>query len=209
MGGVWKERLIDKLEKLESTRESVEVTSQWCIFYRNEAQAIVERWSRDFEKASEDKKIPLLYLANDILLNSVERNGCELFVNEFWRALPIYLRDINQNGGQVIIEVVSKLVGIWEDRNVFKLGHHNLRKHLLGENPPSSSDEGFDPTTPRKRKLEVRFEGGGTAERILTAYQAAEEEHIEEDMILKTCESSMKRLKEIENDVQNTCETGM
>lgn len=24
MGGVWKERLIDKLEKLESTRESVE-----------------------------------------------------------------------------------------------------------------------------------------------------------------------------------------
>lgn len=86
------------------------VTSQWCIFYRNEAQAIVETWCRDFEKASEDKKIPLLYLANDILLNSVERNGCELFVNEFWRALPIYLVDIYQNGGQVIIEVVSKLV---------------------------------------------------------------------------------------------------
>jgi hypothetical protein len=70
----------------------------------------VETWCKEFENAGEDNQISLLYLANGILLKSMNMKGCDAFVEEFWQVLPIYIQDIYQNGGQFRMEVASQLV---------------------------------------------------------------------------------------------------
>lgn len=54
------------------------------------------------------QKVPLLYLANDILQNS-KRKGNE-FVTEFWKILPGALKDVYENGDDRGKNVVSRLV---------------------------------------------------------------------------------------------------
>jgi hypothetical protein len=70
----------------------------------------VETWCKEFENAGEESQISLLYLASDILINSMDKKGCDGFVDGFWQVLPVYLQDIYQNGEQVRMEVASKLV---------------------------------------------------------------------------------------------------
>lgn len=53
-------------------------------------------------------KVPLLYLANDILQNS-KRKGNE-FVTEFWKVLPSALKDVVEKGDDHGKNVISRLV---------------------------------------------------------------------------------------------------
>lgn len=54
------------------------------------------------------QKVPLLYLANDILQNS-KRKGNE-FVSEFWKVLPAALKEVVEKGDDRGKNVVSRLV---------------------------------------------------------------------------------------------------
>lgn len=54
------------------------------------------------------QKVPLMYLANDILQNS-KRQGNE-FVQEFWNVLPKAVKDIVSQGDDYGKSVVSRLV---------------------------------------------------------------------------------------------------
>ena len=69
---------------------------------------IVTTWEKQFHSTEMDQKVPLLYLANDILQNS-KRQGNE-FVQEFWNVLPKALKDIvsqgDDNGKSAVARVV-------------------------------------------------------------------------------------------------------
>ena len=54
------------------------------------------------------QKVPLLYLANDILQNS-KRKGNE-FVSEFWKVLPSALKDVLDHADNHGKNVISRLV---------------------------------------------------------------------------------------------------
>jgi hypothetical protein len=81
--------------------------SQWCIFHRKRARRVVDMWKKQFNIATNDKKISYLYLSNDILQNS-KRKGGE-YVNEFWRVLPKSLKYLYENGEEGK-KVVTRLV---------------------------------------------------------------------------------------------------
>ena len=70
------------------------------------------------------KKVPLLYLANDILQNS-KRKGNE-FVAEFWKVLPAALKNVVEKGDDRDKNVVSRLVSFYfvgaADSNI--MTHH-------------------------------------------------------------------------------------
>lgn len=61
------------------------------------------------------QRVPLLYLANDILQNS-KRKGNE-FVNEFWKVLPEALKDVieknDEQGKRVVSRLVSPFFSFW------------------------------------------------------------------------------------------------
>lgn len=82
--------------------------SHWCIFHRSKAELVVATWDKQFHSSQLVQKVPLLYLANDILQNS-KRKGTE-FVTEFWKVLPAALKDVVENGDDSGKNVVSRLV---------------------------------------------------------------------------------------------------
>lgn len=53
-------------------------------------------WEAEFARASMQKKMAMLYLANDILQNS-RKKGPE-FVNEYYRTLPRALQHMLKHG---------------------------------------------------------------------------------------------------------------
>lgn len=66
-------------------------------------------WEKQFHSTEMAQKVPLLYLANDILQNS-KRQGNE-FVDEFWNVLPKAVKDIAVSQGDDRGKgVVSRLV---------------------------------------------------------------------------------------------------
>lgn len=82
--------------------------SHWCIFHRSKAELVVATWDKQFHSSQMVQKVPLLYLANDILQNS-KRKGNE-FVTEFWKVLPSALKDVLEKGDEPGKNVVSRLV---------------------------------------------------------------------------------------------------
>jgi hypothetical protein len=62
---------LDKLDKLNSTQQSIEQTSAWCLFHRGDARKLADVWETFFSKADQPKRLAMVYLANDIV-----QNGC-------------------------------------------------------------------------------------------------------------------------------------
>ncbi|GKB84435.1 regulation of nuclear pre-mRNA domain-containing protein 1B [Tanacetum coccineum] len=81
--------------------------SHWCIFHRSKAEVVVTTWEKQFHSSEVAQKVPLLYLANDILQNS-KRKGNE-FVSEFWKVLPGALKVLIDKGDDHGKNVVSRL----------------------------------------------------------------------------------------------------
>lgn len=69
---------------------------------------MVATWDKQFRSSDMAQKVPLLYLANDILQNS-KRKGNE-FVTEFWKVLPSALKEVESKGDDRGKNVVSRLV---------------------------------------------------------------------------------------------------
>ncbi|KQJ89527.1 UPF0400 protein C337.03 isoform X1 [Brachypodium distachyon] len=216
-GGVFSEKgLAEKLSKLNSSAASIQTLSHWCVFHRKRARRVVDTWEKQFNSATKDKKVSFLYLSNDILQNS-KRKGGE-FVNEFWRVLPGSLKDVYDNGGAHGKKVVTRLIGIWDERKVFGTRIEGLKVEILGENPPTldnndnpspnpSSDSkavGKDSSTTVK-KLAV----GGMPEKIVIAYESVVDQHFDEDTALNKCTTVVSVLEKMEKDVDSACTHGI
>ncbi|KAK4381976.1 Regulation of nuclear pre-domain-containing protein 1A [Sesamum angolense] len=99
--------LTEKLSKLNSSQQSIESLSRWCISHRKKAKQVVETWEKVFRSAQREQGVSLLYLSNDILQNS-RRKGSE-FVNEFWKVLPAALKGVYDSGDENCKKVASRL----------------------------------------------------------------------------------------------------
>ncbi|KAF3535934.1 hypothetical protein F2Q69_00018639 [Brassica cretica] len=206
------EILIDKLAKLNSTQQSIETLSHWCIFNRVKSELIVTTWEKQFHSTEMAQKVPLLYLANDILQNS-KRQGNE-FVQEFWNVLPKAVKDIVSQGDDRGKGVVSRLVKIWEDRKVFGSRSKNLRDVMLGEDCPLPLDvskkrpRGSKSSKRDSKSSRTKVSSGGVAEKISSAYHLVVAENSNEEAEMSKCKSAVKRIRKMEKDVEEACSTG-
>ncbi|KAG8373329.1 hypothetical protein BUALT_Bualt11G0012900 [Buddleja alternifolia] len=206
MNSVFSEQILaDKLSKLNSTQQCIETLSHWCIFHRSKAEQVVATWDKQFHSSEMVKKVPLLYLANDILQNS-KRKGDE-FVTEFWKVLPSALKDVVNKGDDRGKTAVSRLVGIWEERRVFGSHSKSLKDAMLGEEgPPPLELRKKRPRSIRivkkdSRSIRTKLSIGGTAEKIVSAFHSVISEHTNEDEEMSKCKSTVHRVKKMEKDV--------
>ncbi|KAM7523701.1 hypothetical protein LguiA_013603 [Lonicera macranthoides] len=206
MNSVFSEQILaDKLSKLNSTQQCIETLSHWCIFHRSKAELVVTTWEKQFHKSEMAQKVPLLYLANDILQNS-KRKGNE-FVTEFWKVLPGALKDVFEKGDDHGKNVVSRLVGIWGERRVFGSRGQSLKDVMLGEELPPPLE--FSKKRSRSvrivkrdsRSIRTKLTIGGAAEKIVSAFHLVLSEHTSEDEEMKKCKSAVHRVKKMEKDV--------
>nr|CAD1817387.1 unnamed protein product [Ananas comosus var. bracteatus] len=198
--------LAEKLSKLNSSQQSIESLSHWCISHRKKAKPVVETWEKQFNSSSKEQKVSFLYLANDILQNS-KRKGSE-FVNEFWKSFF-----------QLLVEVMNVTVPpyttieIWEERRVFGSRGQGLKDAVLGDAPPALDNNGKS-SNPIKivRKdantIRIKLAVGGMPEKIVTAYQSVLDEHFNEDTALNKCKDSIQLLGKMEKDVNDACFQG-
>ncbi|GAB2272710.1 hypothetical protein Dimus_007530 [Dionaea muscipula] len=127
--------LTDKLSKLNTSQQSIESLSRWCITHQKKARHIVETWGKMLRTSQKEQYVSFLFLANDILQNS-RRKGTE-FVTEFWKILPGALKNIHENGDENAKKAVSRLVIIWEERKVFGSRLQSLKDEILGGDHPA------------------------------------------------------------------------
>uniref|UniRef100_A0A1D1YWH2 Regulation of nuclear pre-mRNA domain-containing protein 1B n=1 Tax=Anthurium amnicola TaxID=1678845 RepID=A0A1D1YWH2_9ARAE len=201
--------LADKLSKLNNTQQCIETLSHWCIFHRQKAEQVVQTWDKQFHNSQKEQKIPFLYLANDIIQNS-RRKGNE-FVAEFWNVLPAALKDVVENGDDRAKNVVSRLVGIWEERKVFGSRGQGLKDLMLGNDPLPA----LEPNKKRSRSvriikrdsrsIKIKLSVGGTAEKIVSALHNVISERHNEDADLNKCQAAVHRVRKMEKNVDIAC----
>ncbi|KAA8546856.1 hypothetical protein F0562_003285 [Nyssa sinensis] len=210
MNSVFSEQILaDKLSKLNSTQQCIETLSHWCIFHRTKAELVVATWDKQFHSSQMVQKVPLLYLANDILQNS-KRKGNE-FVSEFWKVLPTALKDIVEKGDDPGKNVVSRLVDIWDERRVFGSRAKSLKDVMLGEELPPPLE--FSKKRSRSvrivkrdsRSIRTKLTIGSIAEKIVSAFHLVLSEHHSEDEEMSKCKSAVHRVRKMEKDVHMAC----
>ncbi|KAK7281039.1 hypothetical protein RIF29_08683 [Crotalaria pallida] len=210
MNSVFSEQILaDKLSKLNSTQQCIETLSHWCIFHRSEAELVVATWKKKFDDSGMVQRVPLLYLANDILQNS-KRKGNE-FVTEFWKVLPAAFKDIVEKGDDHGKRAVSRLVEIWEQRRVFGSKARNLKDLMLGEEAPPPLEFGKKRSRSVKivkrdsRSIKSRLSIGGAAEKIVSGFNVVLSEQSIEDEEMSKCKSAVQRVRKMEKDVDIAC----
>ncbi|XWS41511.1 hypothetical protein CRYUN_Cryun17cG0088000 [Craigia yunnanensis] len=212
MSSIFSEQILtDKLSKLSSTQQCIETLSHWCIFHRSKAELVVATWAKQFHSSQMIQKVPLLYLANDILQNS-KHKGNE-FVNEFWKVLPEALKDLLEKGDDRGKNVVSRLVGIWEERRVFGSRARSLKDVMLGEEVPPPLE--LSKKRPRSasvrivkrdsRSIKTKLSIGGTAEKIVSAFHLMLCDQPNEDEVMSKCKLAVHRVRKMEKDVNVAC----
>ncbi|XP_031257056.1 regulation of nuclear pre-mRNA domain-containing protein 1B [Pistacia vera] len=213
MNSVFSEQILaEKLSKLNSTQQCIETLSHWCIFHQSKAELVVATWDKQFHNSSMVQKVPLLYLANDILQNS-KRKGNE-FVTEFWKVLPSALKDVVEKGDDPGKKVVSRLVNIWEERRVFGSRARSLKDVMLaaGDVPPpplefngKKRSRSVRIVKRDSRSIRTKLSIGGAAEKIVSAYHLVLSERPSEEEEMAKCKSGVHRVRKMEKDVGIAC----
>ncbi|KAL3813917.1 hypothetical protein ACJIZ3_015185 [Penstemon smallii] len=186
--------LVDKLTKLNSSQQSIETLSHWCIFHMNNAKQVVETWDRQFHCSPREQRLAFLYLANDILQNS-RRKGAE-FVAEFWKVLPDSLRDVIKNGDGPERNAALRLINIWEERKVFgsrgQLLKVEFMKRQLDDDNKNLKPDGF----------KLRPPGGKTLDKLVSGYQAVYGSQLDEGAIYDKCRHAISFIEKVDKDIE-------
>ncbi|XP_065912784.1 regulation of nuclear pre-mRNA domain-containing protein 2-like isoform X2 [Dysidea avara] len=110
------ELLQEKLSRLNSTQESIETLSLWIIRHKQYASTSISTWMEDMRTGDADRRLLLLYLANDVLQNG-KRKGADVFMELFQEPLKESMQIIS---GQKIQTSVERMIRIWKERKIFK-----------------------------------------------------------------------------------------
>lgn len=123
---------IKKLDNLEDTQDSIVSISQWVLFHHRHIDAITKVWSKYIIESSVSKKLPLLYLCNDIAQQAKHKRQPDL-IKSFALVLPTVLDKIYSQLDAVTKGKVDRLLGVWEQRQVFLPEDLEAMKAELGQ----------------------------------------------------------------------------
>lgn len=84
-----------------------------------------------FVPVESNKKLTLLYLANDVIQNS-KRKGPE-FRTEFGKVLPRALQYVSREKDESFRKSVERVISVWEERKVFEPDTIVRFKSMLGK----------------------------------------------------------------------------
>ena len=107
----------DVLEKADGSQNGIQTASARLVFWKRSASDVVRCWEHAFAKADMEKRLVLIYLANDIVQTS-RRSGRE-YIEAFHKALPEAFKHMMKHSDEPVQQRLKKLVRVWRDRNVW------------------------------------------------------------------------------------------
>ncbi|CEP21848.1 unnamed protein product [Cyberlindnera jadinii] len=112
------EKLLQKLDSLAETQDSIVSTSQWVLFYYRNADQIASRWEKCLMESPPSKILALVYLANDVVQQSRARKKTE-FIDAFSTVLPNALSYAYGKVPESTQKRLQKIVRVLNERRVF------------------------------------------------------------------------------------------
>lgn len=100
---------------------SIQTVSLWVIHHRRHSKQIVEIWLKEMKKSDKNRKLVLIYLANDVIQNS-KKKGPE-YGKEFANGV---LAEVfghvaaTCKGDDNIMNRFDRILSIWEERGVYE-----------------------------------------------------------------------------------------
>jgi len=119
MSGFSEATLSQKLSELNQTAPSIQGVSLWLLHHRKHYQNYVKVWYRELGKVKREQKLPMMYLANDLVQNS--RKKYPEISKEFgtiMNAVFTHLVGLNFDGKTQ--KSINRLVSIWKERQSFE-----------------------------------------------------------------------------------------
>lgn len=200
MGSTFNPQILrEKLAKLNSSQQSIETLSHWCIFHMNNARSVVETWESQFHSSPREQRLAFLYLSNDILQNS-RRKGAE-FVGEFWKVLPNALRVVIEAGQEFERNAALRLINIWEERKVFGSRGQLLKEELVGKKLDTNNKLG------NSSGFKLRNSAGNALDKIVSGYQTVYGSQLDEDAILSKCRNAVSCVQKVDKEIGGDIES--
>nr|XP_002731731.1 PREDICTED: mucin-17-like [Saccoglossus kowalevskii] len=104
-----------KLQNVNTTQDSIQTLSLWCIHHKSQHKKIVNLWMKVLKKSKSAHRLCLFYLCNDVVQNS-RRRGAPIFLETF--------KDVLEEAASLardpaIRPNILRIFTIWEERSVF------------------------------------------------------------------------------------------
>lgn len=127
------EKAVQKLKTLDGTQQSIQSTSQWCLFHYRHCHDIVTLWMTAFTTPNEFNKdnqsdcmyrLSLFYLCNDILqFSKKQESKYSVYLNEFSQIMKQVMEIVaNDSASAHLKGKYDRVLQVWMDRAVYKPG---------------------------------------------------------------------------------------
>ena len=171
------ETFAQRMDKLMNTQESIESTSSWCSLWRSDASSLVLWWEMYFNKADSQKRLSMIYLANDVIQTRYEiisgilkasckgvmdnygvclcsrKRGPEI-VREFLKVLPRALGDFMRKADEKSKKSVERVISVLEKRKVFGRQSEKI-KELIQEAAEKKPEEKTNTAKAKPKEVAV------------------------------------------------------
>lgn len=103
-----------RLSQLKESAESIQSLSSWCLRFPHQHKRIVSSWLKVLKRAKNPQRLPLFYLANDVIQHGKRKqmNFVDSFGNVLESAMPL-VRD------EKLRPAINRILKIWQERSVF------------------------------------------------------------------------------------------
>lgn len=110
--------VFSKLSALNETQESIVGISQWIMFHKRYAEQTARIWARFVGNAPANKKLGLIYLANEIVQQSRAKKKNE-FLQAFEKVLPSAIESTYRSVPSDVKARIKRVVDVWKQRQIF------------------------------------------------------------------------------------------
>lgn len=99
------------------TQPAIQSSSAKLVFWKRHADEIVQRWDKAFREAEAEKRLALIYLANDVV--QVSKPKGRQFLDAFNKLLPEAFKHMVKHSDADVQQKLVKLVNVWRDRSIW------------------------------------------------------------------------------------------
>ncbi|KAI9799972.1 MAG: hypothetical protein M1825_004343 [Sarcosagium campestre] len=114
------EHVLAKLSALNETQESVVTASQWIMFHRRHADRTAQLWLTRLKDASPNKRLNLIYLANEVAQQSKARNK-DNFLIAFSPVIADATAIAYKGATNDVQQKLRRVIEVWRQRQIFEL----------------------------------------------------------------------------------------
>ncbi|KAH7032811.1 RNA polymerase II-binding domain-containing protein [Microdochium trichocladiopsis] len=111
--------VLAKLSGLAETQDSIVTVAQWIMFHRRHADRTVQLWLQRLKDSPSNKRLNLIYLANEVTQQSKARHK-EDFLVAFSPVIAEAVATAYKGAPLEVQTRVKRVVDVWRERNVFE-----------------------------------------------------------------------------------------